>query len=100
MNKQTSNQLLDELARESLGQDINLSSDLMIKVRKEKIKSMKKRTLITSLAAVVVVVAILASVPSVVQAIQRLLGYIPGVGLVEQSTPLRILEEPVEISID
>lgn len=100
MNKQTSNQLLDELARESLGQDINLSSDLMIKVRKEKNNTMKKRTLITTFAAIVVVVAILASVPSVVQAVKNLLGFIPGVGFVEQSTPLRILEAPVEISID
>src|SRR5512133_907439 len=98
MNKQTSNQLLDELARESLGQDINLSSDLMIKVRKEKNKTMKKRTIITTFAALVVVVAILASVPSVAQAIKQLFGYIPGAGFVEQSTPLRILAEPVEIS--
>lgn len=97
MNKQSSNQLLDELARESLGQDINLSSDLMIKVRKEKNKNMKKRTLITTFAAIVVVVVILASVPSVVQAIQRLLGYIPGVGFVEQNIPLRVLKETVEI---
>ena len=97
MNKHTSNQLLDELARESLGQDINLSSDLMIKVRKEKNKNMKKRTLITSLAVLSLVVAILLSVPSVVQAIQRLLGYIPGVGFVEESVPLRILQEAVEI---
>jgi hypothetical protein len=100
MNKQTSNQLLDELARESLGQDINLSSDLMIKVRKEKNKTMKKRTLITSLAAVLLVAATMASVPSVVQAIQRLLGYIPGVGFVDQSTPLRILKDPVETNIN
>ncbi len=96
MNKQTSNQLLDELARESLGQDINLSSDLMIKVRKEKNKIMKKRTLITTFAAIVVVVAILASVPSVAQAIKQLFGYIPGAGFVEQNVPLRILKEPVE----
>jgi Tol biopolymer transport system component len=100
MNKQTSNQLLDELARESLGQDINLSSDLMIKVRKEKNKTMKKRTLITTLIAIVMVVAILASVPSVVQAVKNLLGFIPGVGFVEQSTPLRILKESVDTNID
>lgn len=97
MNKLTSNQLLDELARETLGQDINLSSDLMIKVRKEKNKTMKKRTLITTFATVVMVVAILASMPSVVQAIQRLFGYIPGVGFVDQNAPLRILKEPMEI---
>lgn len=96
MNKQTSTQLLDELARESLGQDINLSSDLMIKVRKEKNKTMKKRTLITTFAALVVVVAILASVPSVAQAIKQLFGYIPGAGFVEDNVPLRSLEEPVE----
>jgi len=97
MNKLTSNQLLDELARESLGQDINLSLDLMIKVRKEKNKTMKKRTLITTFAAIVVMVAILAFVPNVAQAIKQLFGYIPGSGFVEQNVPLRILKEPVEI---
>jgi len=97
MNKHTSNQLLDEIARESLGQDINLSSDLMVKIRKENTKIMKKRKLITAIAAVVVVVAILASVPSVAQAIKRMLGYIPGVGVVDQSNPLRIQKAAVEI---
>lgn len=100
MNKHTSNQLLDELARESMGQDINLSSDLMIKIRKEKTKTMKKRTIITTLAAVAVVIAILASVPGVVQAVKNLLGFIPGVGIVEQGTSLRILKEAVETNID
>ncbi len=32
---------------------------------------------------------------SVVAAFQRLLGYIPGLGLVDQSVPIRVLEEPV-----
>jgi hypothetical protein len=100
MNKLTSNQLFDEIARESLRQDINLSSDLMIKVRKEKNKNMKKKTLITTLTLIVVGVAILASVPSVVQAVKNLLGFIPGVGFVEQTIPLRILEKPVETNID
>lgn len=100
MNKHTSNQLLDELARESMGQDINLSSDLMIKIRKEKIKAMKKRTIIATLAAVAVVIAILASVPGVVQAVKNLYGFIPGVGIVEQGTTLRILKEAVETNID
>ncbi len=100
MNKHTSNQLLDELARESLGQDINLSSDLMIKIRKEQIKTMKKRTIITTLAAVAVVIAILASVPGVVQAVKNLLGFIPGVGFVEQGTSLRILKEAAATTVD
>ena len=100
MNKLTSNQLLDELARESLGQDINLSSDLMIKVRKEKNKTMKKRTVITTLISIILVVAILGSMPSVVQAVKNLLGFIPGVGFVEQSIPLRILKESVATNID
>lgn len=100
MNKHTSNQLLDELARESMVQDINLSSDLMIKIRKEKTKTMKKRTIITTLAAVAVVIAILASVPGVVQAVKNLLGFIPGVGVVEQGASLRILKDAVETTIE
>ncbi|MEW6404620.1 MAG: hypothetical protein AB1649_22720 [Chloroflexota bacterium] len=35
------------------------------------------------------------SSPTVVNAMRRLLGYFPGVGVVEQSAPLRVLVEPV-----
>ncbi|MEA5077077.1 MAG: hypothetical protein VB013_00775 [Anaerolineaceae bacterium] len=61
---------------------------------------MKKRTLITTLAAIAVVVAILASVPGVVQAVKNLLGFIPGVGYVEPGTSLRILKEAAATTVD
>lgn len=45
-------------------------------------------------------VALAFSSPEVVNALQRLFGYIPGVGVVEQTPPIRALAEPVVIERD
>jgi hypothetical protein len=42
--------------------------------------------------------ALLVSIPAVAEAMQRLIGFIPGVGLVDRSTPIRVLAEPVVIT--
>src|SRR6266511_1777239 len=47
------------------------------------------------LALAVVLIILLATSPTVVTAMKRLLGYIPGVGLVDSTSPLRVLAEPV-----
>lgn len=47
------------------------------------------------LALTAVLVGFLATSPTVVAAMKRLLGYIPGVGLVDSASPLRVLAEPV-----
>jgi hypothetical protein len=48
-------------------------------------------------AYIVLLVLLLAVVfsPQIVTAMRRLLGYVPGVGLVEQNAPIRVLAEPV-----
>lgn len=96
MKTRSPDQVLDEIARESIGQDINLSSGLHAKIRKEVEKNMFTKRLLTAFFAVIVVLGILVSIPKVAQAMKRLLGYIPGAGVVEQSVPLRILSTPVE----
>jgi hypothetical protein len=42
-----------------------------------------------------VLIGLLVTSPTVVTAMKRLLGYIPGVGIVESGGPLRVLAEPV-----
>jgi hypothetical protein len=49
-------------------------------------------------AVLVVVLALVASAPSVVNALKRMFGYLPGVGLVETTSGLRMLAEPVNVT--
>lgn len=50
---------------------------------------------------ILIVIAFLAIGPQrVIAAVGQMLGYIPGVGIVDQNTPIRVLEEPVSITRD
>ena len=100
MKNRTSEQVLDELARELTGQDFNLSSGLMAQIRKEEHKKMKRKSLMITAVAVVLGITVLLSIPNAAQAVKRLFGYLPGTGFVEQGVPLRILEQPVKVEID
>lgn len=53
-----------------------------------------------AVAFVLVVAVLLISVPGVAAAIGRLFGYVPGVGLVENTGNLRMLSEPVALTRD
>lgn len=95
MKTRTPDQVLDEIARDQIGQEINLSSDIQAKMRKGYEKQMKTKKLLAGAAALVLVLVVLFSIPSVAKAIGRLFGYVPGTGFVEQSAPIRVLKEPV-----
>jgi len=53
-----------------------------------------------AIALAVVVVALIASAPVAVDALKKLFGYVPGVGLVENSNGMRALLEPVSVTKD
>ena len=53
-----------------------------------------------ALVAVLVAVVLLVSTPAGVKALRQLLGYVPGVGLVDSSTQIRVLAEPVSQTRD
>jgi hypothetical protein len=46
---------------------------------------------------VLVTLVVLSTQPTVVNALKRLFGYVPNVGIVDQSTPVRMLTEPVTV---
>ena len=52
------------------------------------------------LALAVLLIGVLIASPQVVEALKRLVGYIPGIGYVEQGTPLRMLAEPAVLEKD
>ncbi|HSB01697.1 MAG TPA: hypothetical protein VLE49_13690 [Anaerolineales bacterium] len=52
------------------------------------------------LALAAVLVGLLVASPRVAEALKRLIGYVPGVGYVEQGTSLRVLSAPVTLEKD
>lgn len=64
---------------------------------------MKRKTISQRLTWAVAVLALVAIVvlstqPTVVNALKRLFGYVPNVGIIDQSTPVRMLSEPVTVT--
>jgi len=96
MKPRTPNQILDEIAEQQIHKEIDLSSSILNEVRKEKRNIMKSRLTLYGAAGLALVLVILFSMPGIATAMKRLLGYIPGVGLVEENAPLRLLESPVQ----
>jgi hypothetical protein len=66
------------------------------------IRTLRTRRLVWGLIIAILIAAaiLLATSPTVVTALKRLLGYIPGVGIVEQGSSLRTLEKPVSVERD
>ena len=96
MKTKTPYQVMDEIAQDQIGRDIDLSLGLQAKIRRENEKMLKTKVFITVTVVVMFVFVMLISIPGVAQAMKRLLGYLPGVGFVNQSIPLRVLKEPVQ----
>jgi len=99
MNPKTPSQVLDELARQSLPADLDLTPQIMTKVQSKKGVAMQPRLkmLVTTLVVVLGLAAGLVNVPAVRAALQQWLGYLPGFGLV-QTDQLRQLAEPVSLT--
>lgn len=98
MKPRSSNQIFDEIAQQLTRNDIDLSSSILVKVRKEKGNKMKFRYVLSGILMVIVIFVILFTVPSVATAMKRLFGYIPGAGLVDDHVLLRVLKDPVQSS--
>ncbi|MEN6435854.1 MAG: hypothetical protein ABFD58_08565, partial [Anaerolineaceae bacterium] len=97
MKPRTTQQIFDEIAQQYTPKDINLSSSILSRVKKEKVKTMKSRYVFSGVLTLIIILGILFTIPSVATAMKRLLGYIPNVGLVEENTPLRVLKETAQI---
>ncbi|HNO95608.1 MAG TPA: DUF4179 domain-containing protein, partial [Anaerolineales bacterium] len=53
-----------------------------------------------AIAFVLVIIVLIASAPAAVNALKKLFGYVPGVGLVENSNGMRALIKPVSVTKD
>jgi len=100
MNRKNTTRVLDDIAREKVPEDINLLPQISARIDKGKKLAMKTKTrlLIVALIVLLAVAVTLVSFPGVVTAMQRLFGYIPGVGIVEENAPIRVLAAPVTVT--
>ena len=98
MKTKTPREVLDQALRKRVPEDLNLLPQIATRFAKGKnaMKSRQKRRLGTALALLVLLAA-LFTWPMAVTALQRLFGYILGVGMVEPGITLRTLAEPVVV---
>jgi len=92
MSNKTYFQVLDDTAADTVSDKMDLMPNIAARF--------ESKSLMTNLRArpvmmIVVMVLALSLLTGVVYAIGKSLGYIPGVGVIDQSTPLRILTKPV-----
>lgn len=99
MNRKTHSQVLEDVARDGLHANTDLTPQIIAHVQKGKGVTMQPRikVLVTTLVIVLVMAVLLVKVPAVTAAIQRWIGYIPGFGLVDDNQ-IRELAAPVSLS--
>jgi len=95
MNNRHIKDELDTIARRSVPEDINLWPNISARLeRKSKMLTPRTRPFVT----ILVTLLILLVLSGVAYALGKTLGYIPGVGLVENSSGIRMLAEPVLVT--
>ena len=97
MNEKRLKDRLENIARRGVPENINLWPNISARVeRKLLIMKLRPRPFVTILIALLILLVL----SGVVYALGRSLGYIPGIGLVDQSAPIRVLSEPVSQTRD
>jgi len=97
MNRKPYHDILDSAAADSLHKQTNLWPKISARIER---KSLMQTIRTKPLLIVLVVILILLLLTGVVYAIGNLMGYIPGIGMVEQSSALRALDKPVSVERD
>ena len=98
MNTQDTSRVLNAVARDYVPEEINLLPRILSSLEKKndaRLRSRRVSLALIVLVTVLVLVMAAISIPAVAEAMQRLFGFIPGVGLVDRSAPIRVLAEPV-----
>ncbi|MBL0348710.1 hypothetical protein [Candidatus Villigracilis affinis] len=97
MNDKRMKDALEAIARRDVPENTNLMPRIAVQLeRKSPMTTLRARPFV----AILIALLILLTLSGVVYAIGRSLGYIPGIGIVDQSTPIRVLAEPVSQTRD
>ncbi|MBK9924960.1 MAG: hypothetical protein IPP66_06660 [Anaerolineales bacterium] len=86
--------LLENVARHAVPESVNLMPRIAVRLERKSLMMKLRAKPVLSLLLVLLSLVLLTSV---VYAIGKVIGYVPGVGLVDQSVPLRMLNEKVEV---
>lgn len=92
MNDKQMNEVLEHIARRGVPENINLWSEISAKLER---KSPMKTLLTRPFAAVLITLVVLLTLSGAAYALGRSLGYFPGLGVVEEDAPFRVLSAPV-----
>lgn len=97
MNRRTDDQVLDAVAGDFIAEQTNILPQVIVAARREKRVGRNIRiTQYAFLSLVVAILVLVASVPQAASAMRRLFGFLPGIGLVDSSTAIRVLAGPVQ----
>ena len=97
MKQKSYREILDSVASDSLKEQANLWPQIAAQLeRKSFMKTLRTRPLM----AIVLTLLTLLALTGVAYAIGKSLGYVPGLGVVDQNTPLRVLAGPVSQTRD
>lgn len=97
MNDKRMKGALEALARRGVPENTNLMPQITAQLeRKSPMLTLRTRPF----AAMLIALFILLALSGVAYALGKALGYIPGLGIVDQSSPLRVLAEPVSQTRD
>jgi hypothetical protein len=101
MNRKSYSQILDHVARDLMAAYPDLAPRILARIQKGKSTTMqlRQKAFVTVLLILLVLLIGLVSVPSVKAAIQRWIGYAPGIGLISEGQ-IRVLAEPVSVTRD
>lgn len=95
MNEDRMKDMLSDIARRAVPDDVNLMPQITVRLeRKSLMSTLRVRPVLT----ILLVLMLLVLLTGVAYAIGKMMGYIPGIGMIEQSMPLRILAEPVSVT--
>lgn len=91
MNEKRMHAVLDRIAQRGVPENTNLWPRIAARLeRKSSVTMLRTRPY-----TLILLLLLLLVLSGVVYAVGRSLGYIPGIGLVDQSAPIRVLAEPV-----
>ncbi len=101
MNRQIeSSHLLESVAQSIAPHNTDLLPRIRAAYQKEKRMKPVRRITAAILIILLAFTILFLTVPDVAMAMRRIFGFIPGVGIVDQSTTIRVLAEPVSMTRD
>jgi hypothetical protein len=99
MNRRTNSQILDAVAGDFIVDQTNIAPKIMAVAVKENHLGRAIRISQYAFVSLMVALALLIlSVPGVTSAMRQWFGFLPGVGMVDQAEPVRVLQEPVSLA--